>query len=281
MKALSKLAAIAAIVLVVGLIVSAIGMALLFSTESKNMGTGKNIVLTQQDILGTNTIVNDLIINIGKVEMTLKSGDSYSVTANRIVEKDLKTEYKNGALHISYNSKSSFWSWFDDSFSWFNFNHTPEITVTLPVGASYESVEINTGMGAADLSDISAGKLTLKVGMGEFKGRNIVSDFCKIEAGMGQVTLDGFIVKSDLFLECGMGELNLKGAVTGKSTVKCGMGSVTLDLDGDIEDYDIDVSMGMGECRINGHSQSGRRNTSAPNKINVSGGMGAIYLNIY
>ena len=85
----------------------------------------------------------------------------------------------------------------------------------------------------------------------------------------------------DLDLETGVGATTITGSVTGRSRVECGVGETTLNISGNVADYSITADMGIGAISLNGQKISGSAGTpGAPNALHVSGGIGAVNINI-
>lgn len=97
---------------------------------------------------------------------------------------------------------------------------------------------------------------SMKVGAGVLTADNLHAEELDIDVGAGQVYLDSFIVK-ELELECGAGEANLYGEVEREAKIECGIGSVSYTAAGRQEDYDYEVSCGIGSVNVGDDSYSG------------------------
>ena len=107
-----------------------------------------------------------------------------------------------------------------------------------------------------------------------------IRDRTNIDAGVGEVSIQQAEFH-DLDLETGVGATTITGSVTGRSRVECGVGETTLNISGNVADYSITADMGIGAISLNGQKISGSAGTpGAPNALHVSGGIGAVNINI-
>jgi hypothetical protein len=68
--------------------------------------------------------------------------------------------------------------------------------------------------------------------------------------------------------------------MTGDLGIKCGVGQTSLDINGNINDYFITADQGVGSITINGQGipENGTGSKSAPNRIDINGGVGPVNL---
>ena len=155
-----------------------------------------------------------------------------------------------------------------------------QIVVTLPQGYEAQRVEIENGAGRVEIKGLKAGLLTIENGAGAFYGQDMSAQRTNIDAGVGEVSIQQAEFH-DLDLETGVGATTITGSVTGRSRVECGVGETTLNISGNVADYSITADMGIGAISLNGQKISGSAGTpGAPNALHVSGGIGAVNINI-
>lgn len=149
--------------------------------------------------------------------------------------------------------------------------------VELDVGASTLNFEIGS---------VTCKEMSLTVGAGTVTvGDLTVEEKLDVEIGVGTAELYG-ISCGTLDAECGMGEFIMDGAVSGDIDAECSMGSMVLELDGNESDYNYDLSCGMGDLTINESSFGGIggsrqiRNQNAVGTIRLDCGMGTLDLQI-
>ncbi|MDY3251326.1 MAG: hypothetical protein SOX32_13395 [Candidatus Choladocola sp.] len=72
----------------------------------------------------------------------------------------------------------------------------------------------------------------------------------EISAGAGEIRTDGFIRCRKLELDCGIGSCDISADISKKAKIKGGVGEIHLVLAGEEEDFDYDISCGIGEITI-------------------------------
>lgn len=97
----------------------------------------------------------------------------------------------------------------------------------------------------------------IALGAGEFTGKNTLqASKMEIELGAGTIELKDLDV-GKFEAEVGAGSLEIKGDIREKAEVECAMGSIEMKLAGEMEDYNFNVSVAMGDISIGGRSYSG------------------------
>ena len=136
--------------------------------------------------------------------------------------------------------------------------------------------EISSGVGHLQINDLSAQKLTLSSGVGEITGSNISSQDTSISTGTGSIKLTDCDF-NDLDLDNGVGEFELNGKITGDTDIDGGVGQIKINIDGNAGDYFFKSETGVGGIRLNGKKMGEETGSdNAPNKIDISGGVGEI-----
>lgn len=230
------------------------------------------------DFTDTFTDVRSLNIDNSTGELKIKVGDTFKVEAENVLEGFKARVNGNGELTINDNDSGI--SFFSFHFRGIN-NPNSKITVYLPEGFVAEEARISTGAGTVTIDELNAEYLSISAGAGNIKGSNLTADKVKLEGGVGQVTLDE-VDFNDADFDCGVGNLNIQGVLTGDSKCECGVGEVRMELNGDVNDYDLDVESGIGTVRVNGSriSEDYEGNNSAENSIEIDGGVGNVTINI-
>lgn len=119
-----------------------------------------------------------------------------------------------------------------------NGTNSCKIVLSIPEEYAFDDVEI--GLGA-----------------GEFTGKNTLqASKMEIELGAGTIELKDLDV-GKFEAEVGAGSLEIKGDIREKAEVECAMGSIEMKLAGEMEDYNFNVSVAMGDISIGGRSYSG------------------------
>lgn len=139
-----------------------------------------------------------------------------------------------------------------------------------------DNSNISTGVGKLQINNLSADSLTLSSGVGEITGNSLSSQKTRISTGTGSIRLTDCDF-NDLDLDNGVGEFDLKGKITGDTDIDGGVGQIKISIDGNAEDYFFKSHTGVGGIRLNGKKMGEETGSdNAPNKFDISGGVGEI-----
>lgn len=208
--------------------------------------------------------VQSLAVDIGGADFVIEQADGFAVESNL---KNLTVSEKNGVLTIRQGKQMGVT--YTDA----------KLTLHVPAGTVFRSVEITTGAGRLVADVLSAERVDLSLGAGEVRiGRLEASREADIEGGAGAVTIsDGSLRELDL--EMGVGELNLTAALLGDCDLSFGVGESNLTLLGSRDDYRVEMDKGIGGINVEGETYAGDRTIgTGPNRVDVEGGVGAINL---
>ena len=163
---------------------------------------------------------------------------------------------KKGELHIRYRRKKMFFRHVID---------TARITLWLPKGKVYSVFTLEIGAGKADLK---RSKLHCKT--------------VNLEAGAGNIEV-GVVRESQLmFAKIGAGNVSIESVQASDVRVECGVGTCSLGLEGREDEYNYEISCGIGEIKINDNRIQSigagelRKNTQALGTVKLSCGVGEI-----
>ena len=268
-----------AIMLCVGIISSIAGageMVVSFISGDRINTNDKDLIDFSDTFVG----VQSLDIDNSTGTLSIKVGDTFKVEAEDVTSNFEAKVDNSGKLIISEKQK-------DLQFFFFNFNlggiNSPnsKITVYLPADFIAEEAKIETGAGKVIIEGLNADQLNISAGAGNISGVNIISQEVKIDGGVGSVDFEN-VDFEDADLNCGVGNINLQGILTGDNKIDCGVGEVKLDINGNAEDYELDVDSGVGNIRVNGNkvSDDHKINSGAPNSIKIDGGVGDVSVDI-
>lgn len=153
------------------------------------------------------------------------------------------------------------------------------INIYLPTDFHAEEVTLKCGAGIISVDALSADELYISSGAGKASLNNIFADECKIDGGVGKVEFTDSCL-NDLKASCGVGNITYHGSLTGTSKISGGIGSIDLTLTGDFEDYEINLSTGLGNISINGkkYTSSTKLNAGAENVLKLDSGIGKVNL---
>lgn len=206
--------------------------------------------------------IRNLDIEINAADLLIKEGDAFSVESNL---KHLKVEEKDGVLTIQETKI------FAGTYS------GAVLTVYVPAGTVFDSVNLTTGAGRLTIEKLSSGTLDFELGAGEVSVDSLIAtEFSNIEGGAGRITISGGALKN-LELEMGVGQLNLTSALTGNCRLDLGVGESNITLTGNKDDYKLDLEKGLGSIRVDGVNVSDYGSSgNGTNTVEVNGGVGAI-----
>lgn len=209
-------------------------------------------------------------INFKTGDLTLQTGNEFKVEGSNI-SSNLTAKMEKGELVIIDTNNPNFFS------NIFKKNSVPTLIVTIPEGTKLKNLELELGAGRGEINGIVTEDLTIKQGAGEIKATNLQALSGKLKGGAGAVhfsdaTLNNFDVDS------GVGLIDIQGIITGEMNIKCGVGQTSLEVSGNVDDYYITADQGLGPITINGLGilENGTGAKSAPNRIDVDGGVGPV-----
>jgi DUF4097 and DUF4098 domain-containing protein YvlB len=222
--------------------------------------------------------VTSLDIDNSTGELRIVKGDGFRVEASRVFKGFRAEVNSSGRLSISDNESGI--HFFGFRFRGFN-SPNSKITVYVPEDFVADEVRIDTGAGAVTIEELTTDYLYISAGAGNIKGSNISAEKVKFEGGVGSIHLEEVNFQNTDF-DCGVGSVNIKGVLLGENKLECGVGEVVLDLEGNINDYDLDIESGVGTIRVNGQrmEDTSHTNRSADHSIEVDGGVGNVKIDI-
>lgn len=280
--------AIALAVFIIGIMcVGIYSVVSIFSPDNKNILTGE-----MYDNLYIGQAPDTVIIDNSIGQLTIQSGEVFQVQGNNIL-KNFSCEFKNGTLTVdnTYNKKI-----------YLSGTSKCSLTITIPEGTELKRLKISTGAGNCVITDISADKFEFETGAGNATITDSTVDALILQAGAGNIEFESSSL-NNMTLNCGVGNLDIKNSsVSGKSKIKCGVGNFTLtdceltgecdaecgvgefslDLNGDPNDYEVNISSSVGKAKLNDktYNKADHRNKGAANILKIEGGVGSISINI-
>jgi len=203
-------------------------------------------------------------------------GNQFEVEAVNVPDTFYYNVKSDGTLVIRDKRSNSF-------LSILNFKgYNSKVIITIPEDFIAESVKISGGAGNIDISDISTQYLKVEGGAGNITGTGVSASNVKIDSGVGNLDFTSVNLKN-IDIDGGVGNIYLDGKVTGDNKINSGVGNVEIEVQGNVDDYNLTVSPGLGKVAINGSKVGEIRNTSSnsKNSFNIDGGVGNIKLFFY
>lgn len=224
--------------------------------------------------------VTDLAIDAGCAQITVEMADGIEqiqVDARTEPDADYRCENTGGKLAISYR-----WRHMQGGAD------TAYIALLLPKKKPFKTFVLKLGAGKADLrrSEICCGRLKIETGAGSIQTGGLrVNGTLAVESGAGNVEMES-VYAEQAEVSCGVGNFSMNGKIEHDLQLSCGVGACDIRLEGNEQDYDYNVSCGLGKVRVNGNDISGiagkqkQNNPNAVGKIHISCGLGKVILKV-
>lgn len=127
------------------------------------------------------------------------------------------------------------------------------ITLYFPKGFVFENVKMETGAGNIFMErfPVSCESMEIKIGAGKCRADQLsVEKKLYVNVGAGKAKL--YTAKAGtLSIDCGVGDCIYEGSVNGDVDVNCGVGKCELKLDNQENDFNYDISCGLGKVSVN------------------------------
>lgn len=248
---------------IVGGILSAIGLlGSLFSDDDAEWGD----VIGETKTYTVSSEISDLNIQINAADFYIKEGNGFSVESNL---KNLEVDEKNGCLTLKDLTKIKL--------NGSNAYENAVLTIYVPAGTVFDSVNIKTGAGRFTVDSLSAATIGFELGAGDVTISKLIAEkSANIEGGAGRITISDGAIKN-LDLEMGLGQLNLTSALTGDCNLDSGVGEMNVTLLGSKDDYELDIEKGIGNITVDGKNVTDFGSSgNGANEVDIHGGVGAI-----
>lgn len=212
--------------------------------------------------------ISTLKIELSCTNLEIKVGDSFKVETNNT---KITFSNNNGRIEIK-----------EENNSWLNRkNYTSNLIIYIPEdNFILDEANIQTGAGKINIEKLLAQNLYLKLGAGEVQIQNLSAiNEAKVDGGVGKTELKSCEI-NNLKANLGVGEFIFSGNLTGKNEIDSGVGAVNINLNGEKEDYTIEVSKGLGSVTLNGQKiESDKIVGNGKNLLDIDGGIGEIKIN--
>src|SRR5574344_1106851 len=249
-----KVVKICAILLATFIIVNIIG-AVIYGVESITNRSTNN-----------NAFESSNLNNATSLDISLKT------TSLEIMEgKELTIETNNH--YVSYKQSDNSISILEDGNSIFTDNNI--VKLYIPSTTTFDSVNIETGVGSITIESLNTSNFKLEVGAGKTTITNLkVTNSASINGGAGKMEiLSGSI--NNLNLNMGVGECTITSLLTGYNQIESGVGATNLNLTNSIDNYTIKASKGIGSININGQGLGDETYGTGSSTIAANGGIGS------
>lgn len=266
MTTAQKITKYVAIALAAVLIVAIIGGIAQVIVAVAGFFLGSDGVTDEMTVYPVSDPVTSLTLDINAADITLQTGDSFSVESNL---KYLTVEVEDGCLILRDRHRNSI-------FGGENYSNAI-LTLTVPADFSFEKVNLATGAGRVTADCLIAAHADFSFGAGEVSIATLtVTGSIRLEGGAGKIEIqDGAI--HDLDADLGIGETRIASAFTGDCRIDCGVGETVLTVIGSRDFYSVRCDKGIGSASLDGEPMENEKTYgTGEEKITVEGGIGAI-----
>ena len=155
------------------------------------------------------------------------------------------------------------------------------ITIKVPDGKSFDKIHLHTGAVEVRAKDLKSAILIMKMGVGDVEINSLeVTNYGKVSVGTGDVEIQSGCL-NDMDMSFGVGDTDIRAKFTGATKISAGVGELSVDLQGEVSDYCVTASKGIGSVSVEGMDVSGDNTYGfGANEVNVSGGVGAINIRL-
>lgn len=209
--------------------------------------------------------IEELVIDAKRSNIVIKQGETFKVEVR---------EYKNTITVNEENNKVTI----KEKNGWF-FNNYRSGEVVIYVPNELDSVDIDSGTGRLEISNLDTRKFSVNQGVGQL----LISDShfgnTIIDGGVGEINIKNSDL-SNLELSSGVGQVKIRAKLNGNTTISSGVGEVLLQLIGNESEYRIKAEKGLGNIRVNNTELSDNQvYGNGFNYIDIDGGIGSININ--
>lgn len=194
--------------------------------------------------LEADDIFESIVIEGVSDDVTITQANDFSLGLWHDQREQVDCQMQDGVLHITGEVKSALSAGFQRG----------EINITIPEGAKLYRIQVETDMGNIYLSDVSAGEVELNADLGNITVSGGIFDLLDCESDMGDVSVSS-VMTSVLKCECDSGSVEAVEFDAVETELVADLGSVTAIATGSVSDYDLELSVGLGELRLNGEKK--------------------------
>ena len=285
-KTIKTVTRIASIILVVGLILTALGLAMGARTAVSNVLSSPNSPTRDAYFSESFSDITSVSIEAGIGTLHVKSGDEFRVEAKNT---DAFTCYsRDGVLYVKSNQNDNTAnnpvSWINSAMKWVSENwdkwrdNIPEIIVYIPDAARLNNADISVGLGRCSVEWISAESAKITVGAGDLWISEMDIDNIDINVAAGACTIDGVSAEKvnarvqagnliiedlrrvktlDVSTNAGSADIwLLRGIEYGNFS--CNVGNLNITIGDSRRNYTIGTSAELGNIRIDGVSHGSK-----------------------
>lgn len=159
-------------------------------------------------------------------------------------------------------------------------NLSGSIFLYVPASYYFEKATLDLGAGSMTVEELQTDNLEANVGAGKMDFVRLNAGQATLDCGAGQITVEE-LNSREAEVSVGMGSVRLTGDVTERLTGECSMGELKATLVGEQNDFNYDLSCGMGEMKVgedsyNGMAQEKKIDNHADKNMQLECAMGSV-----
>ncbi|MCI8669642.1 MAG: DUF4097 domain-containing protein [Lachnospiraceae bacterium] len=190
--------------------------------------------------------------SVGDIRIFETDGDKILIEGKKVSERFTCELGDEGTIVIRNKNTGTFI---------FNlFRHSPSIYIYIPKNVKLDVVEMELGVGDLRMEQLKAAELNVDNGVGDIRLTDCEILSSEYDLGIGDIRMEN----------CKMGDIKAEN----------GIGDVRLELEGDIDNYEIEIDNGIGDNEINGENRKNYETEKAKYEISCDSGIGDVKINI-
>lgn len=196
---------------------------------------------------------DDIKIN-SKMPIVIKQADIEEITFSYYSESNVQVALTDGVYTITGEAFN--FKWYQYLFNHFLWKYSV-VYITIPT-KTYNSISVEASVGSVELNDFSSNSIDIycKVGSIEVNHSNAQSILVKTDTG--SITIDEGTYL-ELVSETNVGSCDLKKVTSSSIHVVTDTGSITARINGDKNDYQIEVKKGVGSSNIESKNEGTKK----------------------
>lgn len=193
------------------------------------------------EVIGNADDIRDLELTLRSCEFQIleSTDDQIRVEIEEGKEDYFSLRVKEGTLHINDTRKNN--------------HNLKSVHVNLWIPSDYvlDRVKVTLGAGSMQISRLAADKINIEGGAGKIEAETLIANKeLDAEIGAGDFYIEEAVLgKTDI--ECGVGRFEIGSCtLNGDAEISGGVGDVNIGIIGEKEDFNYELSCGMGELDV-------------------------------
>ncbi len=217
--------------------------------------------------------INTINVKSKYCDLEVKEGESYSVTYEGDTKYKPDVTIKDGVIDILQNKLGK-----ENSTLMINFGvmaldkngltfgiipKTAKIIITVPNGEKINCIDCESDYGDISVSDVEVKNIDITSNYGDLRFKNLKCDELETKQDFGDVKFDGSLI--------------------GNIDIESSYGDIDFDIDGDEDDYNMDITTKCGDVDINDEEYEKKNvviNNDGNNNITLDVSYGDVEINI-